>query len=69
MSGSAVRGPAVGTSWLGPLAFGPTYQLTDSHRYAIVSLVVSFVAGFVLLALLPMRRAVLAAGNTPPERL
>jgi UMF1 family MFS transporter len=58
-----------GTSWLGPLAFGLTYQLTDSYRYAIVSLVVFFVAGFVLLALLPMRRAVLAAGNSPPERL
>ncbi|MGY1739724.1 MULTISPECIES: MFS transporter [unclassified Blastococcus] len=58
-----------GTSWLGPLAFGLTYQLTDSYRYAIVSLVVFFVAGFALLALLPMRRAVLAAGNTPPERL
>ncbi len=58
-----------GTSWLGPLAFGLTYQLTDSYRYAIVSLVVFFVAGFVLLALLPMRRAVLEAGNTPPERL
>ncbi|MGY1745865.1 MFS transporter [Blastococcus sp. SYSU D00695] len=58
-----------GTSWLGPLAFGLTYQLTGSYRYAIVSLVVFFVAGFVALALLPMRRAVLAAGNTPPERL
>jgi UMF1 family MFS transporter len=58
-----------GTSWLGPLAFGLTYQLTDSYRYAIVSLVVFFVAGFVLLARLPMRRAVLAAGNAPPERL
>ena len=40
-----------------------------ADRYAIVSLVVFSVAGFVLLALLPMRRAVLAAGNTPPERL
>ncbi len=58
-----------GTSWLGPLAFGLTYQLTGSYRYAIISLVIFFVAGFVLLARLPMRRAVLAAGNTPPERL
>jgi MFS-type transporter involved in bile tolerance (Atg22 family) len=58
-----------GTSWLGPLAFGLTYQLTGSYRYAIVSLVVFFVAGFVALAALPIRRAVLAAGNTPPERL
>jgi MFS-type transporter involved in bile tolerance (Atg22 family) len=58
-----------GTSWLGPLAFGLTYQLTGSYRYAIVSLVVFFVAGFVSLARLPIRRAVLAAGNIPPERL
>ena len=58
-----------GTSWLGPLAFGLTYQLTGSYRLAIVSLVIFFVAGFVALAALPMRRAVLAAGNTPPARL
>ena len=58
-----------GTSWLGPLAFGLTYQLTGSYRLAIVSLVVFFVAGFVALAALPVRRAVVAAGNTPPERL
>ncbi|MGY1776292.1 MFS transporter [Geodermatophilus sp. SYSU D00804] len=58
-----------GTSWLGPLAFGLTYQLTGSYRYAIISLVVFFVAGFLLLLRLPMRRAVQAAGNTPPERL
>ena len=58
-----------GTSWLGPLAFGLTYQLTGSYRLAIVSLVIFFVGGFIALAALPMRRAVLAAGNTPPERL
>ena len=58
-----------GTSWLGPLAFGLTYQLTGSYRLAIVSLVVFFVGGFLALAFLPMRRAVVAAGNTPPERL
>jgi MFS-type transporter involved in bile tolerance (Atg22 family) len=58
-----------GTSWLGPLAFGLTYQLTGSYRLAIVSLVVFFVAGFAALATLPVRRAVTAAGNTPPERL
>ncbi|MEX5720232.1 MFS transporter [Geodermatophilus maliterrae] len=58
-----------GTSWLGPLVFGLTYQFTGSYRYAIISLVVFFVAGFLLLVRLPMRRAVVAAGNTPPERL
>ena len=58
-----------GTSWLGPLAFGLTYQLTGSYRLAIISLVFFFVAGFIALAALPMRRAVIEAGNTPPERL
>jgi MFS-type transporter involved in bile tolerance (Atg22 family) len=58
-----------GTSWLGPLAFGLTFQVTGSYRLAIFSLVFFFVAGFIALALLPMRRAVVEAGNIPPERL
>jgi UMF1 family MFS transporter len=58
-----------GTSWLGPFLFALTYQLSGSYRNAIFSLVVFFVLGGILLARLPMRRAVLAAGNVPPERL
>ncbi|MEV4705156.1 MFS transporter [Actinoplanes sp. NPDC049316] len=58
-----------GTSWLGPLAFGLVFQLTDSYRVGIVSLVVFFVAGGILLAMVPMRRAIVAAGNTPPRLL
>nr|WP_312892745.1 MFS transporter [Allostreptomyces psammosilenae] len=58
-----------GTSWVGPLVFGLTYQWTGSYRMALVSLLVFFVVGFVLLAMVPVRRAVLAVGNTPPERL
>ncbi|MGW2348197.1 MFS transporter [Actinacidiphila glaucinigra] len=58
-----------GTSWLGPLLFGLTYQLTGSYRDAIVSLVAFFVVGFVLLARVPMRRAVEAAGNPVPETI
>ena len=58
-----------GTSWLGPLAFGMTFQLTGSYRLAIVSLVFFFVVGFAALAALPIRRAVVEAGNVPPERL
>jgi UMF1 family MFS transporter len=56
-----------GTSWLGPLAFGVVFQLTNSYRIGIVSLVVFFVLGAILLALVPMRRAIVAAGNTPPK--
>jgi UMF1 family MFS transporter len=58
-----------GTSWLGPLLFGLAYDLTRSYRVAIVSLLVFFIVGFVALALVPMRRAIEQAGNTPPERL
>ncbi|MEU6540073.1 MFS transporter [Streptomyces sp. NPDC047000] len=56
-----------GMSWLGPLLFGITYQLTGSYRSAIVSLVVFFVIGFVLLARVPVRRAIADAGNPVPK--
>jgi UMF1 family MFS transporter len=58
-----------GTSWLGPFLFALTYQLTESYRYAIFSLVLFFVVGGILLAKLDLRQAIVAAGNTPPERL
>lgn len=58
-----------GMSWLGPLLFGLTYQLTGSYRNAIISLVAFFVLGFALLARIPVRRAVAAAGNPVPERI
>ncbi|GCB51163.1 MFS transporter [Streptomyces sp. NL15-2K] len=58
-----------GMSWLGPLLFGLTYQVTGSYRDAIISLVVFFVIGFVLLARVPVRRAIGAAGNPVPERI
>jgi UMF1 family MFS transporter len=58
-----------GTSWLGPFLFALTYQLTGSYRYAIFSLVFFFVVGGFLLSRLNMRRAIVAAGNIPPERL
>ncbi|WP_405557235.1 MFS transporter [Streptomyces sp. NBC_01171] len=58
-----------GMSWLGPLLFGVTYQLTGSYRSAIVSLVAFFVLGFVLLARVPVRRAIGEAGNPVPERI
>ncbi|MCX4999476.1 MFS transporter [Streptomyces longwoodensis] len=58
-----------GMSWLGPLLFGVTYQVTGSYRDAIVSLVAFFVIGFVLLARVPVRRAIGNAGNPVPERI
>ncbi|MEU5162557.1 MFS transporter [Streptomyces sp. NPDC020875] len=58
-----------GLSWLGPLVFGLAYQLTGSYRDAILSLVAFFAIGFVLLARVPLRRAVAAAGNPVPDRI
>ncbi|MEU3298240.1 MFS transporter [Streptomyces sp. NPDC006678] len=58
-----------GLSWMGPLLFGLTFQLTGSYRDAIISLVIFFGLGFVLLARVPVRRAVAAAGNPVPERI
>ncbi|GAB1330800.1 MFS transporter [Streptomyces sennicomposti] len=58
-----------GMSWLGPLLFGVTYQLTGSYRDAIVSLVAFFVTGFVLLARVPVGRAIRDAGNPVPDRI
>ncbi|MFD4974463.1 MFS transporter [Streptomyces sp. NPDC058424] len=58
-----------GMSWLGPLLFGITYQLTGSYRDAIISLVAFFAIGFVLLARVPVRCAIGDAGNPVPDRI
>lgn len=55
-----------GTSWLGPLVFAAVADATGSFRPAIVSLVVFFVVGGGLLALVPVRRAIREAGNAEP---
>ena len=55
-----------GTSWLGTFLFGLALQLTDSYRIAIVSLVVFFVAGAVVLSRVDVRRAVAEARNEEP---
>jgi UMF1 family MFS transporter len=58
-----------GTSWLGPLLFAGVGQATGSFRLAIIALVIFFAAGLVLVWLVPVRRAIEAAGNRPPEVL
>ncbi|HUK55207.1 MAG TPA: MFS transporter [Nitrospiria bacterium] len=55
-----------GTSWLGPLLFGLSLQLTGSYRIAILSLVVFFILGMVLLLRVDVRKATIEAGNQPP---
>ena len=58
-----------GTSWLGALLFGLALQITGSYRFSILSLIVFFVAGFALLALVDLRRAAAEAGNPAPTRV
>jgi MFS transporter, UMF1 family len=54
-----------GTSWLGPLAFAFAVQATGSQRVAIVTLIVFFVVGLVLLSMVNVEKAVMDAGNNP----
>jgi UMF1 family MFS transporter len=54
-----------GTSWLGPLAFAAAVQLTGSQRSAILSLIVFFILGLILLSRVRVRKAMMAAGNDP----
>lgn len=58
-----------GTSWLAPLFFGLALQFTGSYRIAIVSLIIFFAAGLLLLVRVDVRRAILEAGNQPPARV
>lgn len=57
------------TSWLGPLVFAGVGQATGSFRLAIISLVVFFVVGFVLLIFVPVRKAITASGNPVPAKV
>lgn len=54
------------TSAVGPLLFGAVGAATGSFRPAIVSLVAFFLIGFVLVSLVPVRRAIRTAGNPEP---
>ncbi|WP_182907339.1 MFS transporter [Microbispora sp. H13382] len=58
-----------GSAFLGSLVLTLALQLTDSYRTAIVSLVVFFVIGFVLLTVVNLPRAIREAGNEVPEHI
>ncbi|MBA3489871.1 MAG: MFS transporter [Longispora sp.] len=58
-----------GMSWSGPLVFGIVYQVTNSYRAGLLALLVFFVVGFFILLSVPMRQAIVAAGNVPPKVL
>lgn len=58
-----------GSTLIGSFTLGLALQLTDSYRVAIISLVVFFVLGGVLLFLLNVPRTIREAGNDVPERI
>jgi UMF1 family MFS transporter len=58
-----------GTSWIGPLIFGIVVSTTNSYRQAILSLIVFFVAGMLVLLFTDTDRAVHEAGNVLPEEV
>jgi UMF1 family MFS transporter len=56
-----------GTSWLGPLVFGAVVAATDSYRHALLSLIVFFVVGAIILYFTDTDKAIHDAGNLLPE--
>jgi len=52
-----------GTSWVGPILFAGAVQLTGSSRVAILSLVLFFITGFILLCFLDVGKGMKDAGN------
>ena len=54
-----------GTSWLCPLIFGLALQYTKSYRLAILSLIVFFILGLIVLIKVNVRQATIEAGNEP----
>lgn len=55
-----------GTSWLAPLIFGLALQFTGSYRTAILSLLVFFIAGVLILLRVDVKRAARESGNDAP---
>jgi UMF1 family MFS transporter len=56
-----------GTSWIGPLIFGIVVGRTGSYRDAILSLIILFGVGLLILALTDTDRAIHEAGQETPE--
>ena len=47
-----------GTSWIGPLIFGLAFQLFGSYRPAILSLIIFFIAGLIILPFVNVDKAI-----------
>ncbi len=52
-----------GTSWLAPLLFGLMLQFTGNYQIAILSLIIFFVMGLIVLSRVDVKRAAREAGN------
>jgi UMF1 family MFS transporter len=55
-----------GTSWMGPLVFGAVVAATNSYRQAMLSLIIFFVVGMIILYLTDTDKAIHEAGNLLP---
>jgi MFS transporter, UMF1 family len=55
-----------GTSWMAPLIFGLTLQFTGSYQFAILSQIIFFLAGLILLLRVDVQRAALEAQGSAP---
>jgi MFS transporter, UMF1 family len=58
-----------GTSWLAPFLFAVALQFTGSYRIAIVSLIVFFLAGLIVLISVNVQHAIRDVGNVLPGNL
>jgi len=56
-----------GTSWIGPLVFGAVVAATNSYRQALLSLVVFFIVGTLILYFTNTAKAIHESGNLLPE--
>ena len=56
-----------GTSWMGPLVFGAVVAATGSYRQALLSLIIFFVVGMIVLYFTNTDKAIHEAGNRLPE--
>jgi UMF1 family MFS transporter len=52
-----------GTAWMGPTIFGIVVTITHSYRMAILSLIVLFISGTIILALTDTDRAIREAAS------
>jgi UMF1 family MFS transporter len=56
-----------GTSWIGPMLFGIVVAATNSYRQAMLSLIVLFIVGILVLRFTDTNRAIREAGGRVPE--